>query len=66
MTMSMGWLLVGKRYTPRQIASVGLLSAGVVLATWSNAHNQVINFLFVWRVNECRKKRMQNSLMWGL
>ena len=40
-TMSMGWLLVGKRYSPRQIASVGLLTVGIVLATWSNAHNQV-------------------------
>jgi len=62
----MGWLLVGKRYSPRQIASVGLLSAGVVLATWSNAHNQVINYFFVWGVNESRKKPMQNCLMWVL
>jgi drug/metabolite transporter (DMT)-like permease len=61
--MSMGWLLVGKRYTSRQIASVGLLSAGVVIATWSNAHNQVIDYLFVWDVHERRKRRMQNSLM---
>jgi drug/metabolite transporter (DMT)-like permease len=41
----MGWLLVGKRYSSRQIASVALLTVGVVLATWSNAHNQVNN---VW------------------
>lgn len=40
-TMSMGWLLVGKRYSSRQIASVALLTVGVVLATWSNANNQV-------------------------
>lgn len=40
-TMTMGWLLVGKRYTPRQIAAVALLTVGVVLSTWSNAHNQV-------------------------
>jgi solute carrier family 35 (UDP-xylose/UDP-N-acetylglucosamine transporter), member B4 len=42
-TMTMGWLLVGKRYTTRQIASVTLLTGGVVLATWSNAHNQVLS-----------------------
>jgi UDP-xylose/UDP-N-acetylglucosamine transporter B4 len=40
-TMIMGWLLVGKRYTQRQIAAVALLTGGVILATWSNAHNQV-------------------------
>src|ERR1700731_804933 len=40
-TMGMEWLLVGKHHTARQIASVGLLTSGVVLATWSNAHNQV-------------------------
>jgi len=40
-TMSMGWLFVGKHYTPRQIASVALLTIGVIIATWSNAHNQV-------------------------
>ena len=39
--MSMGTLLVGKRYSLRQIASVGVLTAGVIIATWSNAHNQV-------------------------
>lgn len=41
-TMIMGWLLVGKRYTTRQIAAVAVLTAGVVIATWSNAHNQVL------------------------
>ena len=40
-TMSMGWLLVGKRYSQRQIAAVALLTMGVILATWSNMHNQV-------------------------
>lgn len=40
-TMSMGWLIAGKRYTTRQIASVTLLTGGVVLATWSNARSQV-------------------------
>ena len=40
-TMTMGWLLVGKRYTFRQISAVAVLTAGVVLSTWSNAHNQV-------------------------
>lgn len=40
--MTMSWLLAGKRYTQRQIAAVTLLTAGVILATWSNAHNQVI------------------------
>lgn len=46
-TMIMGWLLVGKRYTSRQIAAVAVLTAGVVLATWSNAHNQVSVLLYV-------------------
>jgi solute carrier family 35 (UDP-xylose/UDP-N-acetylglucosamine transporter), member B4 len=40
-TMSMGWLFVGKHYTTRQIASVALLTIGVIISTWSNAHNQV-------------------------
>jgi len=40
-TMTMGWLISGKRYTTRQIAAVGLLTSGVILSTWSNAHNQV-------------------------
>jgi UDP-xylose/UDP-N-acetylglucosamine transporter B4 len=42
-TMIMGWLLVGKRYTKRQIAAVAVLTGGVILATWSNAHNQVFS-----------------------
>ena len=40
-TMIMGWLIKGKKYTSRQIAAIALLTAGVVIATWSNAHNQV-------------------------
>ena len=39
--MIMGWLFDGKVYNHRQIAAVGLLTAGMVLATWSNAENQV-------------------------
>lgn len=46
-TMIMGWLVVGKRYTSRQIVAVAVLTAGVVLATWSNAHNQVSPLLYM-------------------
>jgi len=56
-TMSMGWLLVGKHYTPRQIASVALLTIGVIIATWSNAHNQVSNRICIvlrWVVEKSR------------
>lgn len=71
-TMSMGWLLVGKHYTTRQIASVALLTIGVIISTWSNAHNQVDIPLTLcrfgcfggWLLIECRKRRMQNYLMW--
>ena len=60
--MSMGWVLVGKKYTSRQIASVGMLTVGVILSTWSNAHNQVRTPSKVG-VNESRKRRMQNNSM---
>ena len=62
-TMTMGWLLAGKRYTRRQIAAVTLLTAGVILATWSNAHNQVppsAAALRPWKLMS-RKSRMRNS-----
>ena len=61
-TMIMGWLLVGKRYTSRQIAAVVVLTTGVILATWSNAHNQVSRH--DRRVLTCRKKPRPNNSMW--
>src|SRR5579859_6476917 len=52
-TMTMGWALAGKRYTRRQVAAVTLLTAGVILATWSNAHNQVPTHTHLPRLSAC-------------
>ena len=39
-TMIMGWLIVGKRYTPRQVLAIVVLTVGVLIATLSNAQSQ--------------------------
>lgn len=39
-TMAMGWLR-GKRYTPLQVFSVALLTAGVLISAWADASSQV-------------------------
>jgi len=40
-TLTVGWLVAGKRYSSVQVASVVALTAGVIISAWADARTKV-------------------------